>query len=338
MIKASRLAILRGILTFDLVQVAGYSSGAWDRGHAQAIHWSQGEDDSMTHPALPSRDLQRKPTTLNTNLNKALISYVAAACAAGGAILAEALPAEGEIIYTPTNTPILVGSPVSLDLNHDGVVDFVLSNNGGDPARHPSCTVCTFGAHGSLKVSPEQAGNAIWGVSSSVYKLTSNSLRRKRQQQKKKPNTVQEAAAPVAWGEVVGNGPERSFQSQAVPMDSSNSFYYFGGGGTVNSFGAWGKGRKFTGPYLGFKFLVDGEVHYGWARVNVKANFLHLSATLIGYAYETVANRPILTGFTHGTMDESSDASQEAQPPTAGSLGQLAIGASGQRPPSQPAH
>lgn len=290
----------------------------------------------MTHPAVPSKNLSRKPTTLNTNLNKALVSYAAAACAAGGAILAVATPAEGEIIYTPTNTPILVGSPVSLDLNHDGVVDFVFTMDGGDHARHPSCTVCTFGSHGSLKVSPDQAGNAIWGVSSSVYKLTSNALRRKPQQ--KKPNTIQEAAAPVAWGEVVGNGPERSFQSQALPMDSSNSFYYFGGGGTVNSFGAWGKGRKFTGPYLGFKFLIDGEVHYGWARVNVKATFLHLSATLTGYAYESVANRPILTGFTHGSVEASSDPSQEVQPPVKGSLGQLATGASGRSSASQPAH
>ena len=121
-------------------------------------------------------------------------------------------------------------------------------------------------------------------------------------------------------------------------MDSSNSFYYFGGGGPVNSFGAWGKGRRFTGPYLGFKFLIDGEIHYGWARVNVHANFLDLSATLTGYAYETVANRPILTGFTHGSMDASSDASQQTQPPVAGSLGRLAIGAAGQRPATQPVH
>jgi hypothetical protein len=294
----------------------------------------------MTHLVVPGRNLSRKPTTLNTNLNKALISYVAAACAAGAAILAEALPAEGEIIYTPTNTPIVKGSPVSLDLNHDGIVDFVLSMydnaNVNLLARRPSCSVCTFGSHGSLKVSPEQAGNAIWGVSSSVYKLTSNVQRRKPQQTK--PNTIKEAAAPLAWGEVVGNGPERSFQSQALPMDSSNSFYYFGGGGTVNSFGAWGKGRRFTGPYLGFKFLIDGEVHYGWARVNVKANFLHLSATLTGYAYESVANRPILTGFTHGSVEASSDPSQEAQPPVKGSLGQLAAGASGQHVASQPVH
>lgn len=279
----------------------------------------------MIRPTLPKKNLSRKPTALNTNLNKALISYAAAACAAGVAILAEAMPAEGEIVYTSTNTPILVGSPVSLDLNHDGVIDFVLSNNLDGPRRHPSCSPCTLVQHGSLKAGPLQVGNAIWGVTSSVYPLGSQSQRRKRQQGKL--NTVQEAAAAVEWGVVVGNGPERSFQSQALPMDSSNSIYYFGGRETVNSFGAWGKGRRSTGPYLGFKFLIDGEIHYGWARVNVHAEFLHLSATLTGYAYETVANHPILTGFTHGSVDASSDASQQTQPPVAGSLGRLAIGA-----------
>jgi hypothetical protein len=292
----------------------------------------------MTRPALPSRNLSRKPTTLNTNLNKGLISYVAAACAAGGAMLAGATPAEGEVVYTPTNTPIVKGSPVSLDLNHDGVIDFVLSmyDNGNALARRPSCSVCTFGEHGSLKASPQQAGNEIWGVSSSVLPHSSRSASPKRRL-KKPTNPVKEAAAAVEWGVVVGNGPGRSFQSQALAMDSSNSFYYFGGGGTINSFGPWGKGRRGTGPYLGFKFLIDGEVHYGWARVNVKGNFLDLSATLTGYAYETVANRPILTGFTNGSADTSSDASQQAQPPVTGSLGQLAIGASGRRQASQPA-
>src|SRR5271167_1921211 len=101
----------------------------------------------MTFPALPSRNLSRKPTALNTNLNKALISYVAAACAAGATILAAA-PGEGEIVYTPTNTPIVKGSPVSLDLNHDGVIDFVFTmfDNANVLARRPSCSVCTFGA------------------------------------------------------------------------------------------------------------------------------------------------------------------------------------------------
>lgn len=286
----------------------------------------------MTRP-LSHKSVTRKPAALSTNLSKNLISYVAAACATGGALLAEAMPAEGEVVYTPTNTPILVGSPVMLDLNNDGVVDFVLSNNLNAFDRHPSCSPCTFGEHGSLKVSPAQAGDAIWGVTSTVYSHLSQSQRRRPQ--RKKPN-VKEAATPVPWGVVVGNGPGRSFQSQALPMDSSNSVYYFGGGGTVNSLGGWGKNRRASGPYLGFKFLIDGEIHYGWARIAVKADFLHLSATLTGYAYETVANRPILTGFTRGSADASSDPSQEMQPAASGTLGQLAAGAAARV--ASPAH
>ncbi len=292
----------------------------------------------MVRPATPSSKASRKPIDLNKNLNKSLLAYVTAACAVSGAILAEALPSDAEVVYTPTNTPILVGSPILLDLNNDGVADFKLSNNFNAFDRHPSCTICTFGSHGSLKAGPEQAGNEIWGITSSVRTHSSRSPLRKRQQ--KKPTTVKEAAAPVPWGVVVGAGPERSFQSQALPMDSSNSIYYFGGGGTINSFGAWGKGGRETGPYMGFKFLIGGEIHYGWARVEVKATFLHLSATLTGYAYETVANRPILTGFTHGTMDATSEPSQEMQAPATRSLGQLALGAaaSARRAAIQAAH
>ncbi len=288
----------------------------------------------MVRPATPSGKPSRKPSTLNTNLNKGLLSYVAAACAVSGAILAETVPSDAEIVYTPTHTPIVVGSPVLLDLNNDGTADFVISNNFNAFDRK-SCSVCTFGSHASLKAGPEQAGNAIWGVSSSVRQVGSRAQFRKRQQ--KKPNNIKEAAAAVPWGVLVGNGPERSFQSQALLMDSSNSVYYFGGGGTVNSFGPWGRGGKFAGPYMGFKFLIDGEIHYGWARVDVKANFLHPSATLTGYAYETIANRPIVTGFTKGNFDENSEPSQEMQAPkpqslknqalAPGSLGRLALGA-----------
>jgi hypothetical protein len=292
----------------------------------------------MVPTAEPSGNPSRKPITLNTNLSKGLMSYVAAACTASGAILASVMPADGEVVYTPANTPILVGSPISLDLNHDGIVDFVFSNNGVAPNGPPSCTICTFGTHASLKASPEQAGNAIWGMSSNIQSLTSSAQPRKRR--KKKPATDKETAVPVPWGVVVGSGPGRSFQSQVLPMDSSNSFYFFGGGHSINSVGAWGKGRRATGPYMGFRFVINGEIHYGWARINVQTTFLHYKATLTGYAYETVANRPLLTGFTHGSFDEASEPSEEMQAPARGSLGQLALGTAGstRRTALPPAH
>ena len=52
--------------------------------------------------------------------------------------------------------------------------------------------------------------------------------------------------------------------------------------------------------YLGLKFLIKGKTHYGWARLNIKAQKTGITALLTGYAYETVPNKPIIAGKTHG--------------------------------------
>jgi len=54
-----------------------------------------------------------------------------------------------------------------------------------------------------------------------------------------------------------------------------------------------------TDRYLGLKFQIDEEAHYGWARLSVRVKGSTISATLTGYAYETVANKPIVTGNTN---------------------------------------
>jgi len=70
------------------------------------------------------------------------------------------------------------------------------------------------------------------------------------------------------------------------------------------------------GPhYLGLKFYIHGEAHYGWARLTVNTPW---DATLTGYAYETIANKPIVAGKTKGPNAAS------VQP---ASLGRLAKGA-----------
>jgi hypothetical protein len=45
--------------------------------------------------------------------------------------------------------------------------------------------------------------------------------------------------------------------------------------------------------------LIDGQVHYGWARLNVaRPQVGGIQATVTGYAYETIPNKPIITGKT----------------------------------------
>jgi hypothetical protein len=265
----------------------------------------------------------RTPATLSAKLNTRLVSYVAAASAAGVGLLAGAQPADAEVVYTPANTPILINTPVALDLNNDGIVDFELSNIYRGFARKSCTNDCTFGADATLKVTPEAADNAIWFINVASHQ-TGDSHRKTKKD-------VRAAAAPVPWGVVVG--PERKLQAAPTVMHSEIFSGTIFGFASYKSFGPWGENRQFAGPYLGLKFTAGGEVHYGWARITVTANQLTITATLTGYAYETIANRPIITGVTHGTFDageaQVNPSELKSPQPQPASLGQLALGALG---------
>jgi len=88
-------------------------------------------------------------------------------------------------------------------------------------------------------------------------------------------------------------GPGATFYKSAALMAS----VYYGGGG-LNLGGKW---VDKTGYYLGLRFQINGEIHYGWARMNVQVNTtkLTVSSRITGYAYETTPNKPIAAGQTH---------------------------------------
>lgn len=69
------------------------------------------------------------------------------------------------------------------------------------------------------------------------------------------------------------------------------------GDGQSADFGNW---LNVKNRYLGLKFKIHGKTHYGWARLNVKAGVRTITATLTGYAYETIPGKPIIAGKTHG--------------------------------------
>ncbi len=82
--------------------------------------------------------------------------------------------------------------------------------------------------------------------------------------------------------------------------------------------GPWAFNRK---GYLGLKFKIGKQIHYGWAHLTVQEpGDYKFKATLSGYAYESVPNKPIVTGKTKGpdviTVEPSS-------------LGRLAQGSAG---------
>jgi hypothetical protein len=98
-----------------------------------------------------------------------------------------------------------------------------------------------------------------------------------------------------------------------------------------------GNWANVSNRYLGLKFMIKGRTHYGWARLSVQAQKVDMTATLTGYAYETIANKPIIAGKRKGSdewggEDFGPDASLTAPVPDAtqpASLGVLALGAQG---------
>jgi len=97
----------------------------------------------------------------------------------------------------------------------------------------------------------------------------------------------------------------------------------------TNFIGPW---QNVTDRFVGLSFKINGETHFGWARMSVNPNFV---VTLTGYAYESTPNMPLVTGITHGAelnqgpqlnLKKSLDEQASLRAPT---LGLLATGADG---------
>lgn len=79
-----------------------------------------------------------------------------------------------------------------------------------------------------------------------------------------------------------------------------------------------------TTAFVGVKFTINGELHYGWTRFQlIKAqSFLGVDMKITGYAYETNPNQPIPVGKKSG-----SESVKSGPQPAPASLGHLAAGA-----------
>ena len=204
----------------------------------------------------------RATSPVKARLDKKLSAYAAAATAAGIGMLAAPTAAEGKVVYTPTNVSTTVGGSISIDLNNDGLADFLVF--GRQCGSRGNC----------LFINPLVAGNGIRGLTSRV------------------------TASAGIYG--LPSGPRTPFLSKTVTSSGQSfvafmafvSAYHSG----VNSHGPW---ANTVNKYLGFRFLINGKTHYGWARMTVK--MAKNSVTLTGYAYETIPNLRIFEGHTDGT-------------------------------------
>jgi len=224
---------------------------------------------------------------LSPKLDKHLLAYAAAASAAGVGLLALAQPADAEIRYTKLHVNITAGgNGYRLELPPGGGIDATLN--------------LSYGRWNTYS----KGGVFVTAMGGSSY-------RRGR------------SAAVVA--EQVGR---RTFARALKEGFAINKSAPWQAGGLMASrysqtkfAGQWANGGKgIDNRYLGIKFSINGQIHYGWARLDVKFSDQRpaIRGLLTGFAWETVPDKGIVAGRTQG---------QDSSVVNHATLGALAAGA-----------
>jgi hypothetical protein len=239
----------------------------------------------------------RRTTQLSDSMHSRLNMYALAATAAGVASLALPQAVEAKIVYHAAH--VTLDGPYPLDVNQDGIPDFLLS-----------CQPFVRSEHvGFLNVSVTYNGANNVLVSQSQHRLPRD----------------------LKAGFVIGPWARSRFSHK----DPTMAFIYTYGGKVVDYGGLWANGGKgVKDRYLGLVFAINGRFHYGWARFNVSFPNQTLKATLTGYAYETIPGKAIVAGETKGPEQISSieypgPSTLAAPADEPATLGLLALGASG---------
>lgn len=243
-----------------------------------------------------------KKSTSN-NRNCQLAQYSLAAAVAGVGMLALAPPAAGEVVVTRKTIPI----PLSPD-GVRGPVKLSLANNGMDDF--------SFELFSSNVNSARERILTLDGATPRDRVIAMGDL-----------NSYAAALQPGRKiGGTYGNLGSRLLVEASVSVGSSRYFQGFWGGNLKDQF-------------LGVRFLIGGKPHYGWIRLTVTTDTkLHgpvIAAKITGYAYETVANKPILAGAGAETAVVTAKPTAEVHVPQHSrnqggtSLGMLALGADG---------
>ncbi len=201
------------------------------------------------------------------NKNSTLDSKIKKYTALAGGITAIAGIANAQVVYTDINPDHLVtgnGGSYNLDVDGDGTVDFGL-------ITAVSSTSFTYYS-GALNISVNYNAAAIYPLNGSV--MTNGS-----------------SVYDVPVGSAIGSSG--SFNSSGT-----NSLGYgivYSVTGATSYSGTYANGN-FIGNegFVGLKFDIGGNTHYGWVRVEVTADGSTLSVK--DYAYESTANTAILSG------------------------------------------
>ena len=262
-----------------------------------------------------SLNSRRTPSNLPALLHQRLSTYALAAGAAGVSLLALGQSSEAEVVYTPANDLIGRDGSYNLDLNHDGIVDYIITERAGKDRSFGTVQLVSATARLGNKVNCPSA----YCISGLTYAAALS-------------RGIRVPSQLLGW---LGQGVPMALREQ---FKTGRSVYY--------AF-AW---DNVSDRYLGLRFQINGETHYGWARLTVK--FHHglpkdrtWDAHLTGYAYETIPDKAIRAGQTEGAADDATARPHSTSPSGAtltafarkpvsrpaqfAALGTLALGADG---------
>ena len=249
-----------------------------------------------THPT----DSAKKISSSHLNLQVGL--YALAAATAGVTMLALAEPATGEVVVTKKtiHIPISIDGiqkrvPISVANNGVDNFSFVLSSTAGVRRTFVGFSAGSTGSDNQII-----AGGNFYGK-----------------------------ALPLPRGTKISANPTSGVFSWMPLIEATDT-----SAGSFYSRGYWKGNQK--NQYLGVRFKIDGQFHYGWIRLtvtsDVKLEKPTLEASITGYAYETVPNKPILAGTVGTASAIEEKKAPEVQSPkniqtsNGPSLGMLASG------------
>jgi hypothetical protein len=269
-----------------------------------------------SHPAPNSVSTlarnKRQPARLSAILDRRLAAYAlaAGAAAAGSTALGQAM-LENPVVYTPANTPFTAA------LGQNPLGNTIVYT----PANIPFSA--GLGAHGTERVDLDLNNDGITDAGIFLFEF-GYSL-----------GTADHSYyyAGASWFAAAGNGGINHPLPVGIAIGSSKDFV--DGGFMARSNFSNNDGRFRSGcfgpfknrtSYLGIRFSISGETHYGWIRISLNCGpgEYGVSGTVTGYAYETVASRSIRSGQTRS----GEEATQEPAP-TPATLGMLGLGSAG---------
>jgi hypothetical protein len=194
--------------------------------------------------------------------------YALAASAAGVGLLALAKSAEAKVVYTPAKVRLQGKDVYLIDLTHNGNANFILNGSRYSSIDRSASSRAVFPGTNYPNGAAQIGGSYPF------------------------------ASALKAGTKIGPGGPfaaNANFIGVVVEVLSQKSVFF--SGKWVNG------GQGVTDRYLGLKFTIHNQDHFGWARLTTKIHdpkIPLMTTTLTGYAYETVANKPIIAGKTKG--------------------------------------